>query len=820
MTRVTFVSVSLFVTAMASGVFPAFASSFEFKLQDGGDVEMMPGSTATTALVAMLKSGTATTVAFSLFGLPSGVTAAFVPASCVPTCTTVLSIQAASTTPAGEFEAKVQAVGGGETDKEDFDITIGAANSTSTSSKGTTTIPFNFTLKDAGDRSVMPGSTATNTIEVKFQAGIATSVALSVSDLPAGVSASFNPLSCVPTCNAALTINTSSTTAVGEYKVTVTASGGGMTKKTKFDLDIERGSAGNTGNTGNKFNIGDRIRTTDRLNVRIKGDLRAIKIGHQERSANGTIIGGPIKMGDHTWWEIDFDSGRDGFAAERWMEEIENRPAPPPGAFLIGDRVRTTVNLSVRLRGSRKSERIDIQLKGRTGTIIGGPVHIFGEDMTWWQIDYDQGRDGWSAAEFMEKIAPSGGGGGTGTTTASTLSITLDPSSPASRLVLGGSTDQTLAVLNVSATGETMKLERLGFYFVPTAASTSDLVKLTLWDGATKVGEASFAGTATRTTAILAQDVVVPANGAKLLSVKANLAAVGTGQLGVSGHYIKVGHDGETVGATRANGQASGVYVYPSPAENLGFAAMQLVRTYPTLERLSVPSNTLTNGEMMLYRFKVTADPSRDVGLYKFTFRVSSTTSATTSQFRLSAYTDSGFSSQAYTSNPINANDVDCVGSSSLETGENDACKTDNAVSTPTIRRAERGNHLVIYFDPITNSSLAPNAETLTIPAGQARYFELRGTVTGAVVADSVSVSLVGDAGTTWNPVTIARDTADAMDQNTGGQGSVGTEFGGENFIWSDNATTTAATTTDDWFNGYLVPGLSADGLASQVFTK
>ena len=39
-------------------------------------------------------------------------------------------------------------------------------------------------------------------------------------------------------------------------------------------------------------------------------------------------------------------------------------------------------------------------------------------------------------------------------------------------------------------------------------------------------------------------------------------------------------------------------------------------------------------------------------------------------------------------------------------------------------------------------------------------------------------------------------------------------------FIWSPNATTTSATTTADWTNGYFVSGLPSGGTDAQTISK
>lgn len=397
--------------------------------------------------------------------------------------------------------------------------------------------------------------------------------------------------------------------------------------------------------------------------------------------------------------------------------------------------------------------------------------------------------------------------------TGGAITISLDASSPtAQRFGIAGKTDVLLTVIKVAATDEDIRLDRIALTLSSTTASTSDITKLTLWDGATKIGEATFQGNTSVATSTLTNGLVITKDTEKMITIKADLEPLGTLAASADrrGHLIAVNYNGEGTTTTKGVGLSSGGEVHPAQGADTAGAGVRLVKTFPTLERLSVPSNTLVNGEMVLYRFKVTADAADDLSLYKFTFRVSSTSVATTSLFKLYAFSDSGFSTNAYGANPVSANDVDCVGSSSMESGSNDACSADDN-NAPTSRLAS-STHVVVYFDPGTNSASAPNTEGINVPAGGSRYFELRGTVSSATAGDSVSVALVGDSayhtvGTTPQYYMSSADTVDA-------------EAARSSFIWSPNTTTTPATTTNDWLNGFVVPGLPSTEMTQQSFTK
>ncbi|MCR4274580.1 MAG: hypothetical protein NUW02_00810 [Candidatus Campbellbacteria bacterium] len=100
---------------------------------------------------------------------------------------------------------------------------------------------FNFTVADAGDKSVVQGLSVTNTITVTKTAGTAASVALTSSGIPSGASASYSSTPCTPnlTCTPApiLTINSGTATA-GTYPITVTGTSGATVRSDTFNLTI------------------------------------------------------------------------------------------------------------------------------------------------------------------------------------------------------------------------------------------------------------------------------------------------------------------------------------------------------------------------------------------------------------------------------------------------------------------------------------------------------------------------------------------------------------------------------------------------------
>jgi hypothetical protein len=98
---------------------------------------------------------------------------------------------------------------------------------------------FDFALSNSGRLNVYQGSSAIETVFVTLTSGVSQAVALScITPLPTGVSCSFNPATGNPSFSSALTITTSSTTAVGNYTITVVGTGSTHTHSAPFTLQV------------------------------------------------------------------------------------------------------------------------------------------------------------------------------------------------------------------------------------------------------------------------------------------------------------------------------------------------------------------------------------------------------------------------------------------------------------------------------------------------------------------------------------------------------------------------------------------------------
>src|SRR5215472_11448551 len=97
---------------------------------------------------------------------------------------------------------------------------------------------FDFSLSSAGDQSVYAGSSVMDTITGSLLSGSTGQVSFSVAGLPSGATGSFSQTACNLNCSSILTVGTTAATSGGTFPITVTATGGGVTKTTAFLLTV------------------------------------------------------------------------------------------------------------------------------------------------------------------------------------------------------------------------------------------------------------------------------------------------------------------------------------------------------------------------------------------------------------------------------------------------------------------------------------------------------------------------------------------------------------------------------------------------------
>jgi hypothetical protein len=284
---------------------------------------------------------------------------------------------------------------------------------------------------------------------------------------------------------------------------------------------------------------------------------------------------------------------------------------------------------------------------------------------------------------------------GTMTVQSASLAVSVDSSSPASTTAAAGTTGQTVSIIKVRATNGAATLTDVGLSLAAGTAANVTNVRLQ-YNGA-DVGGAVFGSGQTVATATV-NSLALPADTDVKLTVLADFTDIGTGLAGVEGAVIQIVPSAATaIGSTGqitavGSGSTGGVRIYNSVP----------VFTYSTT------GATLINGVNDLLSLSVAADSKGDVGLYKLTFSVATTTVTVTSP---------------------------------TFTGPNGSVGTVAVTDTSTI---------TVTFDSGSNTADS------TVGAGTTKTYTLRGTVAGLTGSNSGSVSVALKADTSASAIAQA----------------------------------------------------------------
>lgn len=131
---------------------------------------------------------------------------------------------------------------------------------------------------------------------------------------------------------------------------------GACTNGTQTQTCTDTNSCGTTANrppltqscaASTKFAIGDRVQTTQNLNVRAVVSLTGTLLGVQTQGSLGTVVGGPTFAESYWWWQINYDAGADGWSIEDHLEKTRGlkngdliKLATDPKVYLIENNTR------------------------------------------------------------------------------------------------------------------------------------------------------------------------------------------------------------------------------------------------------------------------------------------------------------------------------------------------------------------------------------------------------------------------------------------------------------------------------------------------
>jgi kumamolisin len=189
-------------------------------------VSVAQGTPGTATIAAAASGGFSSAIALSASGLPTGVTAAFSPASIAApgsgSSTLTLTIPAA--TVPGTYTVTITGTGGSLTHTATVALTV-----------------TGFTIAASpASVSVAQGAKGTSTITTAVLSGFSSAIALSASGLPTGATAAFSPASIAApgSGSSTLTLTVGSSTSAGNYTVTVTGAAGTLTHTATVALTV------------------------------------------------------------------------------------------------------------------------------------------------------------------------------------------------------------------------------------------------------------------------------------------------------------------------------------------------------------------------------------------------------------------------------------------------------------------------------------------------------------------------------------------------------------------------------------------------------
>ena len=214
LTRTASVAVTVVIPTFALTANPASAT-------------VTSGSSTTFTLNTSAMNGFKSATTLAVSGVPKGATAKFVPASigAPGNGSSTLTVATSATTPGGTYSLTVTGSGGGVTKTQALSLTV--------------TVP-SFTLTLGGTKVIVArGGSIPIKVMTAASNGFNSAIALSVSGLPKGITASFAPATVVGGGSSTLTLKALSTAAVGTSTLTVTGTGGGISKTQALTLTVQ-----------------------------------------------------------------------------------------------------------------------------------------------------------------------------------------------------------------------------------------------------------------------------------------------------------------------------------------------------------------------------------------------------------------------------------------------------------------------------------------------------------------------------------------------------------------------------------------------------
>jgi hypothetical protein len=191
---------------------------FEFSMSASPNEQTVtPGGSTTYTITVSLVAGSAQNVVLSVSGAPSGVSTSLNPTSGSPSFNSILSVSTTSSVAPGQYVMTITGTAGANTETTTVTLTIGQAPD------------FRIDVNPASETSTQ-GQTTSYSVNVVGLNGFNSQISLSLAGLPAGVGGTFSVQSSVPDYSSTLTLTIPANSPTGSFTLTITGSGGGLTR--------------------------------------------------------------------------------------------------------------------------------------------------------------------------------------------------------------------------------------------------------------------------------------------------------------------------------------------------------------------------------------------------------------------------------------------------------------------------------------------------------------------------------------------------------------------------------------------------------------
>ena len=188
-------------------------------------VSTTPGGSVSYSVSVGSSGGFNGSVALSVSGVPGGATSTFTPSSVVAPGSSTLSVTASSSTSPGSYSLTITGTSGTLVHTSSVTLVVNASP--------------DFALSiSPSSRSIRAGGNTSYSVGVSSLSGFNATVTLSVSGLPQGATASFNPNSVTGAGSSTLGVQTTSSTALGRVTLVVTGTSGAISHSVTASLTI------------------------------------------------------------------------------------------------------------------------------------------------------------------------------------------------------------------------------------------------------------------------------------------------------------------------------------------------------------------------------------------------------------------------------------------------------------------------------------------------------------------------------------------------------------------------------------------------------